>query len=536
MATERAPGALAAPGSLVGGSGGSFSMPVSPGTGTTSAIAAEKRESAESIEPPERRAQLLVTLIAAVILVMVFSLIVYRMVIDKAAEAGKLKTGNSARTPAPAQIYTTPTGDMATQANEVTASRGSTAGMSQPDQTGAPGSSSEMSPSQSTPNSTSSTAVNPGGRARINRRRPSSARDLVCVVTEMTTQEDQYPAAYCTHLIYSDVVFDPKHRKFLATKNDKSFELFRHNQRTSNMSHLVALNPHQTLNVYLNGLADMEIKWYFVQMLESLMNEYHFDGIAFIGIELTLDNVQQFSRVLDKLKEALTKKPTRQFFQTIFGGYVNEIEKEPTDVATRIRVISEEVDIFILETHYQRPLPLCKTVFPSAVNSYGSFTPSVPINTGLGWMRAMQSPRFAKSKGNICISLSMVALLFKISGNVDHLTAGNPCSEEIWMNYAETCVGHGWSNVKTHAGALTSFRHKIKFWQSFDTDITVTRKVDLMLDQSNKTCLAAYYVDYEDYSGMCQGKVAFPRLKAIREQLNKRTNVDEDIDLFGFQF
>lgn len=57
-----------------------------------------------------------------------------------------------------------------------------------------------------------------------------------------------------------------------------------------------------------------------------------------------------------------------------------------------------------------------------------------------------------------------------------------------------------------------------------------------MLDQSNKTCLAAYYVDYEDYSGMCQGKVAFPRLKAIREQLNKRTNVDEDIDLFGFQF
>lgn len=63
--------------------------------------------------------------------------------------------------------------------------------------------------------------------------------------------------------------------------------------------------------------------------------------------------------------------------------------------------------------------------------------PSLFQNTGLGWMRAMQSPRFAKSKGNICISLSMVALLFKISGNVDHLTAGNPCSEEIWMNYAE---------------------------------------------------------------------------------------------------
>lgn len=71
-----------------------------------------------------------------------------------------------------------------------------------------------------------------------------------------------------------------------------------------------------------------------------------------------------------------------------------------------------------------------------------------------------------------------------------------------------------------------------KLSDSFDSD----SQVDLMLDQSNKTCLAAYYVDYEDYSGMCQGKVAFPRLKAIREQLNKRTNVDEDIDLFGFQF
>lgn len=61
-------------------------------------------------------------------------------------------------------------------------------------------------------------------------------------------------------------------------------------------------------------------------------------------------------------------------------------------------------------------------------------------------------------------------------------------------------------------------------------------QVDLLLDGANTTCLAAYYVDYEDYYGMCQGKIAFPRLKAIREQLNKRTNLDEDIDLFGHDF
>ncbi|KAL3174970.1 hypothetical protein MRX96_010992 [Rhipicephalus microplus] len=115
----------------------------------------------------------------------------------------------------------------------------------------------------------------------------------------MTTQQDQYPTSYCTHLIYSDVVYDPKHRKFLATKNDKSFELFKRNQRLTNMSHLVALNPHQTLNVYLNGLTDIEVQWYFVQMIESLMNDYQLDGVAFISIELSLDNVQQFSRVID---------------------------------------------------------------------------------------------------------------------------------------------------------------------------------------------------------------------------------------------
>ncbi|KAG0444041.1 hypothetical protein HPB47_014248 [Ixodes persulcatus] len=115
----------------------------------------------------------------------------------------------------------------------------------------------------------------------------------------MTTQQDQYPKSYCTHLVYSDVVFDPKHRKFLSTKNDKSFDLFRRNQGSYNMSQLVALNPHQTLNVYLNGLTDMEVQWYFVQMTESLMSDYHFDGVAFIGIELSLENVQQFSRVID---------------------------------------------------------------------------------------------------------------------------------------------------------------------------------------------------------------------------------------------
>lgn len=375
-----------------------------------------------------------------------------------------------------------------------------------------------------------------GWRGRMNRRRHSSARELVCVVTEMTTQRDQYPPGYCSHLVYSDVVFDPKHRKFLATKNDKSFELFCHNQRTSNLSHVVALNPHQTLNVYLTGLTDLEVQWYFVQAIESLRNDYHFDGVAFIGIELSLDNIQQFSRVIGHLKEALKKKPSRQLLQTIFGGFINDIDKEPSEVASRVRVIADEVDIFILETHYQKPLPLCKTVFPSALKSYGSYTPSMPINTALTWMREIQNPRFAKSKGSICISLSMVALLFKISGTVDHLTPGNPCSEEIWMNYAETCIGHGWSNVKTHPAALASFRHKIKFWQSFDTDVTAAKKVDLLLDGANTTCLAAYYVDYEDYYGMCQGKIAFPRLKAIREQLNKRTNLDEDIDLFGHDF
>lgn len=79
---------------------------------------------------------------------------------------------------------------------------------------------------------------------------------------------------------------------------DKSFELFCHNQRTSNLSHVVALNPHQTLNVYLTGLTDLEVQWYFVQAIESLRNDYHFDGVAFIGIELSLDNIQQFSRVI----------------------------------------------------------------------------------------------------------------------------------------------------------------------------------------------------------------------------------------------
>ncbi|KAH7946654.1 hypothetical protein HPB52_002833 [Rhipicephalus sanguineus] len=310
----------------------------------------------------------------------------------------------------------------------------------------------------------------------------------------MTTQQDQYPKSYCTHLIYSDVVYDPKHRKFLATKNDKSFELFKRNQRVTNMSHLVALNPHQTLNVYLNGLTDIEVQWYFVQMIESLMNDYQLDGVAFIGIELSLDNVQQFSR---RLKEALKKKPSRQFFQLVFGGFITDLDNDPAEIANRIRVIAEEVDIFIIETHYQRPLPLCKTVFPTAFNNYGSFTPSVPINTGLNWLKALVLPRTTKGRNSVCMSLSMVALLFKISGTVDHLQPGNACFEEIWMNYAE---------------------------------------VDLILDQANKTCFAAYYVDYEDYYGMCQGKVAFPRLKAIRDLLNKRTNVDEDIDLFGHDF
>ncbi|XP_077485776.1 chitinase-3-like protein 1 [Amblyomma americanum] len=485
----------------------------------------DKRGSAESIDPPERRARLVVTLVCSLILVVVFTMIIYRMINERGNQR-PLKSTTALHTPQRSIVQThhNSPAEPPTTATE----KASTTNKTEPVPMDSTSSESGSSPQQET--------TEPAPQGRSFRRRRSTARELVCVVTEMTTQQDQYPNAYCTHLIYADVVYDPKHRKFLATKNDKSFELFRRNQRSTNMSHLVALNPHQTLNVYLNGLTDIEVQWYFVQMIESLVNDYHFDGVAFIGIELSLDNVQQFSRVIDRLKEALKKKPSRQFFQLVFGGFVTDLDGDPTDIANRIRVIAEEVDVFIIETHYQRPLPLCKTVFPTAFNSYGSFTPNVPINTGLNWLKAMLLPRAPKGRNSICMSLSMVALLFKISGTVDHLQPGNACFEEIWMNYAETCIGHGWSNVKTHPSAMSSFRHKIKFWQSFDTDITVTRKVDLILDQANKTCFAAYYVDYEDYYGMCQGKVAFPRLKAIRELLNKRTNVDEDIDLFGHEF
>lgn len=495
---------------------------------------ARKRGSAESVEPTERRARLVVTVVVSLILVVVFAMIIYRMINERSNQRPLRSSVTGYQTP-PQKAKTPPPPPSVKPSSPTPAPSPSPTSSSNSAVNGS------VSPTENTTTSqegteTAETTAQAVAQGRSFRRRRSSARELVCIVTEMTTQLDQYPNAYCTHLIYSDVVYDPKHRKFLATKNDKSFELFRRNQRSANMSNLVALNPHQTLNVYLNGLTDIEVQWYFVQMIESLANDFHFDGIAFIGIELSRDNVQQFSRVIDRLKEALKKKPARQFFQLVFGGFISEPDLEPTEAANRMKTIAEEVDIFIIETHYQRPLPLCKTVFPTAFNSYGSFTPSVPMTTGMNWLKSMLPPRTVKTKNSVCISLSMVALLFKISGTVDHLQPGNACFEEIWMNYAETCIGHGWSNVKTHPSAMSSFRHKIKFWQSFDTDITVTRKVDLILDQANRTCLAAYYVDYEDYYGMCHGKVAFPRLKAIREILTKRTQIDEDIDLFGHDF
>ncbi|KAL1437946.1 hypothetical protein MTO96_010459 [Rhipicephalus appendiculatus] len=43
----------------------------------------EKRGSAESAEPPERRARLVVTMVCSLILVVVFTMIIYRMINEK---------------------------------------------------------------------------------------------------------------------------------------------------------------------------------------------------------------------------------------------------------------------------------------------------------------------------------------------------------------------------------------------------------------------------------------------------------------------
>lgn len=58
----------------------------------------------------------------------------------------------------------------------------------------------------------------------------------------------------------------------------------------------------------------------------------------------------------------------------------------------------------------------------------------------------------------------------------------------------QTCIGHGWSNVKTHPAALASFRHKIKFWQSFDTDVTAAKKVGLLLLHYEEQIIAQVFI------------------------------------------
>ncbi|XP_075750787.1 uncharacterized protein LOC142817617 [Rhipicephalus microplus] len=46
----------------------------------------EKHGSAESAEPPERRARLVVTLVCSLILIVVFTMIIYRMINEKAKQ------------------------------------------------------------------------------------------------------------------------------------------------------------------------------------------------------------------------------------------------------------------------------------------------------------------------------------------------------------------------------------------------------------------------------------------------------------------
>ncbi|KAH9381661.1 hypothetical protein HPB48_017066 [Haemaphysalis longicornis] len=87
--------------------------------------------------------------------------------------------------------------------------------------------------------------------------------------------------------------------------------------------------------------------------------------------------------------------------------------------------------------------------------------------------------------------------------------------------HAQTCTREDWVGPIVDDRAIAAYHFRSRQWQSYLTPDSITKMMRLALKVNPSVCVAAYYVDYEDYEGICQKNHTFPRLNSIRHVLDQ---------------
>ncbi|KAK8779604.1 hypothetical protein V5799_019052 [Amblyomma americanum] len=344
------------------------------------------------------------------------------------------------------------------------------------------------------------------------------SHNLICIMTEKTSVREQFPEEACDFVVYMDLVYNGHEDKLVPKTNGSGFELFSAMAANGSGNHLVAVS-HEDIRECVDKWKDPLALSHFVITTSSWITKNNLDGLAFLGLHVASDAMPTVYKMLQKFHEAFKENRPRTLL-LMYGIQVRNFKTTSVELLQSLQKIAKVVDYTILETHHSRNSTTCNALLPTSFREYSDMADSLPVVTALEWIKQLQSNLVPMP--NVCFSLSLATLHYTLKTAANNV--GAPCDTEALVPYNKTCVGGSWAGPIQDDRAIASYHYNSNQWQSFLTPDSITKMMRLALKVNPSVCVAAYYVDYEDYTGVCSGNQTFPRLTAVRHVLNQVRN------------
>ncbi|XP_065282400.1 uncharacterized protein [Dermacentor albipictus] len=345
--------------------------------------------------------------------------------------------------------------------------------------------------------------------------RSGRPHNLICVMTEKTSVKQQFPNEACDFVVFMDLTYNGQEDKLVPKTNGSSFELFRAMAANRSGNHLVAVSQ-EDIRECMDKWKDPLALSHFVITTSAWITKNKFDGLAFLGVHVPNDRFPMMHKMLQKFHEAFKENQPRSLL-LMFAIQVKNYKSTAVEVLQTLQKIVKVVDYTILETHHSRPLTTCSALLPTSFREYSDVADSVPVVTALEWTNKLQNG--VEPLPKLCFSLSLASLHYTLKTTTNNV--GAPCDGETLIPYNQTCSRDDWVGPIQDERAIAAYHYRNNQWQSFLTPDSITKMMRLALKMNPSVCAAAYYVDYEDYQGLCKNNETFPRLRALRYVLDQ---------------
>lgn len=345
--------------------------------------------------------------------------------------------------------------------------------------------------------------------------RKAPSHNLICVMTEKTSVKEQFPAEACDFVVFMDLTYNGQEDKLVPKANGSGFELFSAMAANGTGNHLVAVS-HEDIRECIDKWKDPLALSHFVITTSSWITKNKFDGLAFLGLVVANDRFPTLHKMLQKFHESFKENRPRSLL-LMFGIQVQNYRASPVELLQNLQKIVKVVDYTILETHHSRPSTTCNALLPTSFREYSDLSDNLPVVTALDWTNQLQ--KGVEPTPNLCFSLNLASLHYTLKTTTTHV--GAPCDSEHLIPYNKTCTRSDWVGPIQDERAIAVYHYRNNEWQSFLTPDSITKMMRLALKVNPSVCVAAYYVDYEDYQGMCKLNQTFPRLTAVRHVLDQ---------------